>query len=218
MARTSTNEKRSDVIPQLRNFLMRNPRPVAVKVQGEDGEETDYQIADGENFMSLAEKLDALDPKKVTVYDDNGTPLRVWRAAEMMAPTAGLDIPSAIAGDASAAMLMHFANLIHRSYEHATDVAFDRLSNLVDRVMEDSRDRNERLKALEDMYFTAMHANVELAASQQGEAAGEAAEDLSEDGFKAQMMQTFMQGAQRARKRKRETVVEPPTEPEPEQA
>lgn len=215
MARTSTNERRSDLIPQLRNFLMRTPRPVAVKVLGENGEETDYQIAEGENFMHLAEKLDALDPKKVTVYDDAGTPQRVWRAAEMLAPSAGLEIPSSIAGDGNAAMLMHFANLIHRSYEHATDVAFDRLANLVDRVMEDARDRNERLKTLEDMYFTAMHANVELAANAQGESAGEAAGEMDEDSFKKQMFSTFMQGANRARRQRKQTVEAPP-DPEEE--
>lgn len=198
-----TYREDSQRVKKFRNFLMRQPRPVACRVQTEDGEH-DYQIVAETNFANLAEQLDSLEPLKVTVFDEKGTPIRAWRKDDG-APAGGrpsmIELPEGIKGDPSAAMLLHFGNLIARAYEHSTEVAFDRLATLLETVMDDQRERNERLKQMEDLYFSAMHANADLKA-----AAMQEGQDPAD--FQQELLQTFLANKDAAGGKRRPRVVE----------
>lgn len=200
MAREATHKQRIPRVQMLRNFLMRKPRPTAVRVVTSDGESVDYQLPQDENFSELADRFDSLEPEKITAYAEDGTPIRAWRAEDLRERNPQIEIPGALAGDANAAMLLHFGNLLARAYEHSTEVAFDRLAGLIDRILEESADRNERLQALEDLYFGAMRANAEMIASQGG------ADGVEEGDFQAAMMQQFLQGQAKSRREKQRTT------------
>lgn len=201
-------------VKRLRNFLMRTPRPVAARLYTDDGE-NDYQFAGVDNFANLADQFDSLEPTRIVVYDAEGKPMRAWRSDDDKQPgekSKGIiELPEGIKGNPEAAMLLHFGNLIARAYEHSTEVAFERLAMMLETVMEDQRERSERLKSMEELYFAAMHANADLKA-----AAMQEGQDPSD--FQQELLQTFFAQKQAGAKARGPRVVDETPEEDDEAA
>lgn len=161
---------------------MRKPRPALLRVVRPDGETTDITIAAVPDFARLGETIDALTPTRLEAFDEEESLLRAWKhpgAGKAQGPL----VPDILATDPETARWTHFANLIHRAYEHSTDVAFDRLVDMFERQMDQNARSLSRLEALENAYFQALQANAALAYGQGGgdespEGAGLDSEDL----------------------------------------
>lgn len=135
----------------LRNFLICQPPPVTIRLT-KDGET--QEIAPGrKSRVKIAETILAVGPELVECLDAKGTLIRALRTDEEQEQSgASPAIPAVIAQDPHAAMMSHFANLIHRAYEHASDVAFSKLIELVERMETRSESIEARLERTEAQY------------------------------------------------------------------
>lgn len=135
-------------VSRIRGWLLQQPKPSLVRVTSGDGEPQD--IRPGRSYARTAESICALNADLVECIDGDG---KVLRALRLTTPDAershAADIPPGLAADPTALMLTHFANLIHRAYEHSTEVAFARLVELVERVGDRAESIEQRLERQE---------------------------------------------------------------------
>lgn len=152
---------------KLRGFLLQIPRPTSVRVTGDGEPET---IKCGRSFSKLADTIAALAPELVECLDAQGTVLRAARLGDAEAHRSdAAAIPAGLAADPHALMLSHFANMIHRAYEHSTEVAFTRLVELTERM-------NDRAEAIEQRLERSEASNRRLLQEQVDEAFARAEE------------------------------------------
>jgi len=135
----------------LRNFLICQPAPVTIRLT-KDGDT--QEITPGrKSRVKIAETILAVGPELVECLDAKGGLIRALRTDEEPEQS-GVSpaVPAVIAQDPHAAMMSHFANLIHRAYEHAADVAFSKLIELVERMETRSEGIEARLERTEAQY------------------------------------------------------------------
>lgn len=135
-------------VTKLRGFLISLPKPAMVRIYV-DGEPSDLKV-NNRSYQKLAETIDAMDAERLECLDEKGNLIRAMRldGAEVRRSDAA-EIPLALANDPHAAMVTHCANLIHRAYEHSTEVAFARLVEVMDRMNERSAGIEQRLERAE---------------------------------------------------------------------
>jgi len=125
-------------IPELRGWLLRQPRPTTVKVVTLDDQHHEVSIDPGVSWMALAQSIHALSPDRIEAYDKDGKVLRAVRPLEATAgpehigTAAPLVLPPG--SDPQAVLLLHFADLLAGAYRHSTEVAFERLVGLFEAV------------------------------------------------------------------------------------
>lgn len=136
----------------LRNFLICQPQPAVVRLT-KDGET--QEIAPGRRSrVKIAESILAVQPELIECLDSKGGLIRALRPDDET-EDAGSDepkLPAVIAQDPHAAMMSHVANLIHRAYQHATEVAFGKMIELVERMESRSDSIEQRLERAESQY------------------------------------------------------------------
>lgn len=134
-------------VQRIRGFLLQLPKPAAVRVTGDGEPQT---LKPGRSYAKLADTIAALGPDLVECLDKNGD---VLRATKLDAPEArrsdAAEIPEALKADPQALMLTHLANLIHRAYEHSSEVAFTKLVELVDKMNDRADGIESRLERAE---------------------------------------------------------------------
>ena len=120
----------------LRNFLLKQPRPDLVRMRLPDGEVQELKPTNrGRSLHKTAMSIHAMAPERVECLDAEGRILRAIRTD--VEPSTSEDAPTApgcLTDDPETARLTHFANLLHRAYEHSTSVAFTKLIELVERA------------------------------------------------------------------------------------
>lgn len=177
-------------VARIRGFLLQHPKPAAVRVSGEGEPET---LKPGKSYARCAETIAALNVDLVECLDASGNILRALRMGEADAQrSAAAEVPPVLATDPHAAMLTHFANLLHRAYEHSTEIAFGKMVDLVERI-------GDRAEAIESRLERAEAANRRLFNEQLEDAferAHEAAEKANgENGdLTQQMVGAFLSG------------------------
>ncbi|HSE01062.1 MAG TPA: hypothetical protein VLB72_10050 [Burkholderiales bacterium] len=120
-------------LARIRGFLLQLPKPAKIRVTAGDGEP--QEIKPGRSYARTAETIEALGVDVIECFDKDGALLRALRLSEPEARRSdAADIPKGIEVDPSALMLTHFANLLHRAYEHSTEIAFTRLVELAERL------------------------------------------------------------------------------------
>lgn len=177
----------------IRNFLIRQPTAHEVRVtrEGDVG-----IVAKGGSWAKCADTLRALQPDLVELLDKDGKVIRAMRPAEEHdAEASSPEPPAALAGNAEAAMLTHFANLIHRAYEHSTTVAFSKMVELVERIDGRADTIEARLERTEAAYRRAMQQRIDDALDQ----AEELQEQSGSGDLLTTMANTFAQGASQSR-------------------
>lgn len=118
-----------------------------------DGEVEEMKPA--KSWAKTAATIAALEPELVQCFDAAGKLLRATRFdAEPAAPrgkatSAAPSLPDVISSDPQAALFAHFANLLHRAYEHSTQVAFDKFVELMQIQGERSESIEQRLERTE---------------------------------------------------------------------
>jgi hypothetical protein len=130
----------------LRNFLMRHPRPSTVRVQLLDGTNRTITVDPKVPWIQLAAYIAELEPEAIECLDPEGHVLRgtsfesldesetgdeLELAHTMPIPvTAKMKAPE----DAESQRLVLFAQLLADAYRHTTDVAFDKMISLFEQV------------------------------------------------------------------------------------
>lgn len=134
-------------VSRIRGFLLQQPKPTLVRVSN-DGEPQD--IKPGKSYAKCAETISALRPELVECIGADG---KILRAMRMDSPEAtrsdAATIPAGLQADPNALMLTHFANLLHRAYEHSTEIAFTKMVEFVERMGDRSESIEQRLERSE---------------------------------------------------------------------
>ncbi len=176
-------------VSKIRGFLLQQPKPASLRVTGSDGEPQEMKL--GRSFAKTAESIMAIGCDLVEALDGSGAVLRAVRlsAAEFRRSEAA-PLPEALAADPQALLLTHFANLLHRAYEHSTEIAFTKMVDLAERLGAHSESIEARLERTESQLRRAHNDLLEDAFAR----AEEQAEKNGEPGFADQMAQAFFSG------------------------
>lgn len=167
-----------------RNFCMRSPRPALVRVLSAEGS-NDIQIEPEQNWARLGDTIDALDPDRVELYTENEVLLRAEKR-KVPRNEQYVRMPDGLHKDPEAARLMHFADLLHRAYAHSTEVAFNRIVDIVSMQQETNRELAQRAEKAERDKLRYLQ---ELITLRGGAVAGE-----GEGGGLESLLQAFMGG------------------------
>lgn len=133
---------------RIRGFLLQSPKPHLVRVSTLDGEP--HELRPGRSYSKCADTIAALDIELIECLDDAGKLQRAMRmsSAEALRSDAAA-LPKGLEADPNALMLSHFADLIHRAYQHSTEIAFVKLVEVVERIGERSEAIEARLERQE---------------------------------------------------------------------
>jgi len=134
-------------VERIRGFLLQLPKPALVRAFV-DGEPEELKI--NRTYQRLAETIAALQPEQIQCLDSDGKVLRAMRLDDADSRRSdAAEVPPVLAQDPQAALLSHFANLLHRAYEHSTEIAFSKMVELVDRMNDRSAGIEQRLERAE---------------------------------------------------------------------
>lgn len=177
---------------KIRGFLLQLPKPALVRITG-DGEP--QELKPGKSYTKTAETICALGPELIECLDSDGKVLRAMRTdtADAQRSTAA-ELPPVLQGDPQAAMLTHFANLLHRAYEHSTEIAFTRLVELTERMNDRSEAIEQRLERTEAANRRLLQDQVDDAFERAQEAAEKAEQGGSGTELVQQMAGAFLSG------------------------
>lgn len=183
-------------VSRLRGFLIKLPKPVTVRITV-DGELQDIKPSRG--FARAAETIAAMGPELIQCLDADGNLLRAMRTDSPEAQRSdAAELPAIISQDPHAALLTHFANLLHRAYEHSTEISFGKMVELFDRVNERSDNIERRLERAEAATRRAVEDQIADAFERAEELQAKATENGEANDFGQQMMQAFIGGRMRA--------------------
>ncbi len=189
-----------------RSFFLRAPKPAMVRAVLPDNVTHDFEVSDQEpNFMGLAKTFESLEPIRAECYDAQGVLIRAEKPANQ--PKRDAKLPGILTTDVEAARLMMFADLLAKAYENTTQVAFEKLLDVVRLVTDERTEKAKANDALQKAYIAKLQELVQIKAAALEE--GEAAE---EDDFLGDIAKAFGFGARSGRKQQ----VEPEPEPDPE--
>lgn len=133
---------------RIRGFLIQLPKPAKIRLTSGDGEP--QEIKPGRSAARTAESIEALGVDLIECLDKDGAVLRALRLSEQDSRRSdAAEVPKGIEADPHALMLSHFANLLHRAYEHSTEIAFTRLVELAERLSSHSESIEARLERTE---------------------------------------------------------------------
>jgi hypothetical protein len=155
---------------RIRGFLLQSPKPFSVRITTADGEI--HELKPGRSYAKCADTIAALDVELIECLDDAGKILRAMRmsSAEAMRSDAA-ETPKGLEADPQALMLTHFANLLHRAYEHSTEIAFSKMVELVERIGDRSEAIEARLERAEAAHRRAVDQQIDDAFERAEEAA-----------------------------------------------
>lgn len=179
-------------ISRIRGFLISLPKPASVRVFVE-GEAHDLKTA-GRSYQKIAETIAAMNGEQLQCLDSEGKLLRATRLDDEDAQRSdAAPIPAGLAADPQALMLTHFANLLHRAYEHSTEIAFSKMVEIVDRINDRSTSIEQRLERAEALARRLRDDQVQDA-FERAEEIAEQAGQTGNDAFVNTMMEQFLAG------------------------
>ena len=176
---------------KIRGFLLIHPKPALIRVTQGDG--TPQEIKLSKSFARTADTIVALGVDLIELCDKQGNLLRAMRldTPDMLAREAS-PVPSVLSDDPNAAMLTHFANLLHRAYEHSTEIAFTKMVELVERIGDRSEAIEQRLERTEAAHRRTLEDNIDAAMARAEEAAEQA--EQQQAGGLDQLANAFLGG------------------------
>lgn len=174
---------------RIRGFLIQLPKPVKIRVSAGDGEPQELKPA--RSYARTAESIEALGVDLIECLDKDGAVLRALRLSDPESRRSdAADVPKGIEADPQALMLSHFANLLHRAYEHSTEIAFTRLVELAERLSAHTESIEARLAHAESALRREQSDRIDEAYERAKEAIEKG--DASSDPLVQQMMAAFM--------------------------
>lgn len=180
-------------LARIRGFLLQLPKPALIRVSTADGEP--QELKPGRSYARTAESITALGVDLVECLDAEGKLLRALRLSETDAHRSdAAAIPTGIEADPQALMLTHFANLLHRAYEHSTEVAFVRLVELAERLSSHTESIEARLAQTESQLRRAQNDRIEDAFDRAQEVLEKSATEGGQGDFMNQMASAWLAG------------------------
>jgi hypothetical protein len=177
---------------RIRNFLIQQPKPASVRVVV-DGDPHDIKVA-GRSYQKLADTIAAMDGEQLQCLGADGALLRATRLDDEDAQRSdAAAIPAGLAADPHALMLTHFANLLHRAYEHSTEIAFNKMVDAFDRINDRSQSIEQRLERAEALARRLRDEQVDDAFERAAEVAEQAGQDGNES-FVNTLANAFVSG------------------------
>lgn len=181
---------------ELRGWLLQKPHAALIRVTTDGDVE---EIKPTKSWAKIAATIAALEPDLVQCFDAGGKLLRATRFEADAAPPRkrpGSDaptLPDVIAQDPQAALLTHFASLLHRAYEHSTQTAFEKMVELFERMNERSDSIEQRLERAE-AHARRLRDDQVQDAFERAEEIASAAGQTGNDAFVNQMAEAFFSG------------------------
>jgi ElaB/YqjD/DUF883 family membrane-anchored ribosome-binding protein len=177
----------------IRGWCMRRPRPKTLRLHvGDEVSEISVE-GTGQSWAQIAESLVALEPDLIEAMSADGKVIRAERPGTPSRDNRTVESPKILHTDPETARLTHFADLLHRAYQHTTDVAFTKLVELVER-MDNRMDRVEaRLERTERAYHRELMDRVDEAYERAEQYAEEHAAPQPTDGVNP-IIEAFMNG------------------------
>ncbi len=192
----------------LRSWLMKRPRPASLRLHLADDVTQEMARAEGQSWQDMADSIAAMEPLVVEVIDKDGKLLRAIKPHEedgaggRVRDNRSVVVPPAIQQDPETARICFIADLLHRAYQHSTDVAFTKLVELVDRIDERSTAIETRLERTERAYQRSLQDQIDDA-FEHAEQAGAAAAAAGQEGdLETMMIKSFMGGMNSGRTEK----------------
>lgn len=179
-------------VSRIRGFLLQLPKPHLIRLTTGDGEP--QELKPGKSFAKTAETIAALGSELIEVLDPSGKTLRAMRTdtAESQRSESPA-LPAVLATDPNAAMLTHFANLLHRAYEHSTEIAFTKMVDAFDKMGDRSEQIEMRLERAEAANRRLVNEQIDDAFARAQEVADAAAAENGGD-LPTQLVSAFMGG------------------------
>lgn len=132
---------------QIRMFLLKHPKPATVRVSGDC--ET-QELKPARNAARCAETIEALGVDLIECLDAKGGIIRATRLSEEESRRSdAATLPAGLAADPESLRLAHFADLVHRAYEHSTEIAFTKMVEVFDIMANRSESIEARLERAE---------------------------------------------------------------------
>lgn len=193
----------------LRIWCMKRPRPDALHLSFDDGEEKTIPRQEAQSWVEMAQSVSALEPLLIEALAKDGSVLRAIKTEDVSAEprvrdNARVPAPPALHADPETARICYTADLLHRAYQHSTDVAFEkvcsaydaafsRLVEIVEKVNERSDVIERRLERAETAYRNEVQDRIDEALDAAAQKAG------SSDGLSG-LLESFVSGLQLAGK------------------
>jgi len=146
---------------RVRRFLLTNPKPNVVRVSGGPGGTEEMRVS-RQSFVRLAESIVAIEPELIECLDKDGSLIRALKTVDLESRSDAVTVPDGLKADPQALMLTHFASLLHRAYEHSTEIAFSKLVEIVDRIDSRSDAIETRLERSESQHRRALMDQVDM--------------------------------------------------------
>ena len=178
---------------KVRGFLLQSPKPHSVRLTGSELE--DAKVIKVRNYSKAAETIEAIGAELVECLDSEGHLLRALKLTDRDAHRSdAAEIPAGIAADPQALMLTHFANLLHRAYEHSSEIAFNKLCEFVDIINQRTSSIEARLERTEAAHRRTVEEQVQDAYDRAEEIAEKAKEEGAGNGLADQLLGSFASG------------------------
>jgi hypothetical protein len=196
---------------QIRSWLLQLPKPARVRLTDVNGDTKELECQK-RPMMRVAESIAAIKPELVECLSEDSTLLRAMRPGSEGEPgTSAPAIPAGLQTDPHALLMSHFASLLHRAYEHSTELAFVKLLEIVERMGERSDAIEKRLERTEANYRREQSDRIDDLWDRAEEMAAQAGTGANgRDAILQQFMQGFFGG-----KRAAQAGEPPPTPPTP---
>ena len=190
----------------IRRYLMIRPRAEVIKLTV-SGQVQEMKVARGQSLAKIGESIAAVSPEVIELFDGQGKLIRAMRPETDGESTIEQPKPPAVLqSDPETARFTHMAGLLAKAYEHTTNVAFDKMVQLVERFEARCEAIESRLERTEGLYRREREAQLSLLQSQAMAALrdaedgdGDDDEEISEESMLRQMMAAFMQGRAKAK-------------------
>lgn len=134
-------------VSKIRGFLIQKPKPHKVVVTLDDDEQ---EVQLGRSYAKTAETIEAMAPDKIQCFNASGVLLRAMSAdSEEATRSDAAEVPEVLKADPQAAMLSHFANLLHRAYQFSAEIAFTKMVEVFDINNQRAESIEQRLERTE---------------------------------------------------------------------
>lgn len=181
----------------MRSFLIRQPNPATIRLTVREGETKDIVPKRRQSWSKIAETIVAFAPELVECLDEQANIIRAVRPQSTPELSDAPDPPKIISEDPETARLTHFANLLHRAYEHSTIVAFSKLIELVERLDARAEAVEARLERAETAYRRQVQSQLDDAFNRADELLAEGEQQQGSELH--QMASAFLQAASGAK-------------------
>jgi hypothetical protein len=183
----------------IRQWCLQVPRPKLIRVHcGDDTTQEVKAPRNGQSWAQVATTIAALQPTLLEAFGDDGDLIRATRDGDddddddKGRASTDVDLPALLSSDPETARLTHFANLLYRSHRFATEVAFERMAQLFDRLDSRSASIEQRLERAEANHRRAVQQQIDDAFDQ-ADALAQAAAQQQQQGAPADPRQAMLE-------------------------